>query len=398
MHSLLLFLTLFAAQTSRPASQPTTPKRGPAPAIVEDLKAPSLKRTGPEDPPEDGRLLRNSGVAGRFTEEGTNVDYAFESRAGEVSLFQLVSWGYSRGWQSTARIRVLDEAGLELATHTRAGGSRYEVFLAFEAPYEGVFHCELEASHKFYRYTLVRHSDFPAHYGQRIELGEADQSYAFLSDPAARVTFSVQLEANQEVSLRALNADPRARKNISSVRKTAILDGDSAPQSRTMMAEGPDPDPIRDWPMLNLRVLGESSSAGAKSHHASFTPKESGVYFVEVACQSRGEGGIIELLVDRNIQRSRVHGRIADKHGRPRSAVELNFYSEPDFEFIGSAITNGSGDYELSVPSGPYTVTLRNPGRALVSLRTNVFGPRELNAIYSKNAPVRPTSQPTMRE
>lgn len=388
MQAMLLFLLLFTLQASRPASQPSSTQDQPTPVILTDLKPPSLKRDGVEAPPEDGVIARNAGVAGRFTEEGTTVDYSFESRAGEVSLFQLASWGYARGWQSTARIRVLDEAGFELASRTRAGGTRCELFLAFEAPRDGVYHCELRATKEFYRYTLLRHSNFPASHGAQVDLGMVPRSYAFLSDSAARVVFSLQLKAGQETSFTAVNADPRARRAISAARAAVALAGGNAPLATEQ---------VHDWPTLAVRVLGQTETHKAISHHCSFTPTTTGTYLVEVFSQSQGEGGIFELKVDHGVVRHPVRGRIAGHSTEARAGVELRFFREPSFELRATTRTNEQGDYQTLVPSGSYTVTLQSEGRGPTSFRTKILGPRELNAIYSEAPIEAPTSRPTNR-
>lgn len=393
MKALLLLLGLFAAQSSRPTTRPMPTGDGPAPTEIENLKAPSLKRKGVEPPPEDGVLGRNSGVAGRFTEEGTDVDYTFEARAGEVSLFQLEAWGFSRGWQSTARIRILDEAGLELSSRTRAGGTRFELFFAFEAPYDGTFHCEVEAVKEYYRYTLIRHSDFPANFGERIELERGNHSYAFLADSASRMVFAVHLDAGQEALFTAINAGTRASRTIASVRESKAREGEALEEARM---EQPARAP-RDWPTLALRVIGATDSREAPSHYQSFTPDAAGVFLVEVWAEGQSEGGFFELLVERDVTTHAVRGHVANRIARARAGVELRFYREPAFELTAVAVTDDTGNYEAKLPTGAYTVTMRTKDTPLTSLRTNVLGPRDLNTIYSKRRARTPTSRPIKR-
>lgn len=393
MKTLLLLLGLFAAQSSRPTSRPAASGVGPAPAVIENLKAPSLKRGGVEPPPKDGLLQRNSGVAGRFTEEGTDVDYVFEARAGEVSLFQLEAWGFSRGWQSTTRMRILDDAGLELSAHTRAGGTRFESFFAFEAPYDGTFHCELKAIKEYYRYTLIRHSDFPASYGKRVELGNANHCYAFVANSTSRMVFAVQLEAGQETLFTVVNTGSRGDRAIASMRGSKAREGEPMEGTRmTSRTQAP-----RDWPTLALRVLGTADARQEPSHHQRFTPKTTGLFLVEVSCVGQSEGGIFEFLVERDITAHPVQGHVANRIARARAGVELRFYREPAFELTAVTTTNEDGDYETTLPAGAYTVTMRTEGSRTASLRTNILGPRELNAIYSNKRIPTPSSRPTMR-
>ncbi len=386
MYYLSLLLAIFVLQSSQPTSRPDEPTSGPSPAAFDDLRPPPWKREGVKPPPEDGFIGRNAGVADSLTEEGTDVAYTFLSRKGEVSLFQLSSWGFERGWQSTARLRVLDEAGFKLASRSRSGGGRYELFLAFEAPRDGTFRVELKAVKQSFRYTLARHSDFPANYGERIDLGRANRTFGFLADPAKRVTIQVQLEAGEEVSFKALNTDPIARDKYAEARAALATAGDSSSAAGPAMRGATDNAHQQDWPHLAVRVLGQPQVREGSPHYFSFVPEASGKYFVEVFSKSRGEGGFFQFEVQRAVQRHRVQGHVADRETRARDRVTLRFYREPDFELVASATTDADGNYQTQVPSGPYLITMQGEGLTLSSFRTNVLGPREINTIYSTNA------------
>lgn len=393
---LALLLTLFASQSSRPTSRPVEPRTGPQPADFSQLEPPSRSRRDAtkEVPPQDGTIGRNQGVGGRFLEEGTDVEYRFESKKGEVSLFMLSTWGFSRGWQSTAEIRVLDEAGFVLASRSRHGGTRYQVFLAFEAPRDGEFRCQLRAAKEHYRYTLARHSDFTPEFGSRAAIGTQEQSYGFVADAGKRVIFELELEAGRETSVEVVNAAPRTRR-IAAQKRSSQLGTGAIGQSPAMrktpiMDSGSD----QDWPALALRVIGQVEPLERSPHYLRFTPEKTGVYQVEVFCRNQGDGGIFELLIDRDLDVHAVSGHVADKQARARGEVELRFYREPDLGLAATAKSDAKGNFTAAVPDGAYTITMHREGFASKSLRTNILSDRELNTIYATNS-IAPTSRLT---
>ena len=82
------------------------------------------------------------------------------SCSGELSLLDLATWGYARSWRSKASIRILDARGRVLFATHRSGETAYRRFVPFVAPRDGHYRYQLVSDEEFFRYTLVRHSDY----------------------------------------------------------------------------------------------------------------------------------------------------------------------------------------------------------------------------------------------
>lgn len=406
MRLLLLLLALPLAQESRPTSRPVDRPGGeyaprasaddPRPAEIPTPVAPPIPRGEEQDTPDDERLGPNSAVVGRFTAQGQDVDYTFQAAQGETSLFELATWGNARGWQSAVLVRILDEAGFELARTRRSGGATYRQFTAFTAPHDGVFHYRLSAEEQYCRYTLVRHTDFRAPVAGTAEpFGERGQVHGYLADGGDRRRFRFDLEAGDEVGLRVSPGNELARKERRNHFRTQaarpVLPGFAAPTSRpTERGESMRGERMRgagdggsDFPKLALQVFaGDGRPIGSSSHFVMFRAPSSGSFEVEVRASGRGQGGLFYVDLFRSIEKHEVQGHVGDEDDDSLADVRLLFMVEPDFELVATARTDEDGLYRTRVPAGSYSVFLRGEGRELQRIRTTVHGPRELNTIY----------------
>ncbi len=201
----------------------------PRPAL-DEIPVPPGRTTPPEgrEPaPLPRGLDRNDFVADRFTAPGQSVEYAFEARAGELSILEIATWGYQRSWNSVMAVRILGPDGRRLAAARRAGETAYRCFLPFAAPEDGVYRVVLESVEEFFRYTLVRHSDYPAATGAPV--GFAERAVAtddgrevfrgYLASPDDTRRVRLDVEAGEELALSVLNDHPMGRRQKEIARK-----------------------------------------------------------------------------------------------------------------------------------------------------------------------------------
>ena len=385
----------------------------PAPRIVDERpspmevpRIPPLQIEGEPAPPATRPLARNLALVDRFTAEGQSVRYPFEARQGELSIFELACLGYARGWQATAGVRLLDGAGVELVALERSGGASFRKFLAFVAPADGTYELELRAAAQYFRYSLQRHSDYVSRApGSVLAFGQRDALHGWLADADDAATYALQLTAGQEVLLAVRNTQEQARRQMRTQRRRQPwevvrrrergLAGAGAPAGeapeRMSRAMNEAMGPMRDrrgggstYPRLVLELARGGTPLTPRAPSTLFTAPETGTYHLTVRATGGGEGGLFDLVLEREVAKSTVHGVVADAEDEPVAGVTLHFLREPELDYLGRALTDESGAYRIALPPGPYTVLLdggRLDGVRPQSLRAEIRGERELNAI-----------------
>ena len=384
----------------------------PAPVIQPEVPPTSMAR-----PPASVRLERDRHVAGRFTEAGQRVEYPFEARAGELSLFDLGNWGLSRGWSSTVELRVLGPADEELLSTSRAGGTVFREFEAFVAPADGRYRLEVSAPDAPFRFTLVRHSGFrPRPAGAVLPFGEAPFVHGYLADAEDDATYEVALEAGVPVLLRAALTHPQGEKQArvqrgrQPLRVTLGLALEDVPargapsmggrvrgeergggEAMDEAARRARRDAgLRSFPSLAVRVEGPADPEDASRavlasgrHAALLVPASDGLHRLTVYARSKGEGGLFDLSIERAPALVDVTGFVGDADDDPVAGITVHLLLEPGFDPVASTESDAEGGWRASVPPGPYTVLLRRGGDGPVErLQTHVEEARELNAIW----------------
>lgn len=368
-----------------PVERPKAPGRGKAEIIVV---------------PSAGELGRDAAIADRFTAEGQKVTYLLRAREGELSLLTLDTLGFARGWQSGARVRILNsKTGEVLSDRTREGGTVYRMFLPFEAPEQGLFQVELSCPKQFYRYVLTRNSQFRTRGEIPIAIGERRGLHGYLSNPKTDVArYSLQLAENQEVLLNVLSDETPARQEDYGKRQKAadsghldLLRGERMPAvpnaKRGGAARGAT---LGDHPDFFLRVLSEGTELVPPTPFSRFRAPKAGTFIVEVLSNTPGEGGFFELGVDHAPNMVAGTGFVDDAEGDPVAGIELQFFREPGLDFLGRTTTNDEGQWTLQLPAAPYTVFLQARSGGRMNVRTTVDAGRETNFIFGgkTNAPM----------
>src|SRR5690606_24644445 len=126
----------------------------------------------------------------------------FESRMGEVSIFELSAAGYARGWSMEAALRVLGTNGDILAERYETGGALMRCTLAFTAPREGTFELEVDAVREYFRYGLVRQSSYAARAAEPVELAAHERVHGWLAGDDDVMRFRVPTRAGESLTLR----------------------------------------------------------------------------------------------------------------------------------------------------------------------------------------------------
>ena len=433
-------LVLLAAFGIAQEAGPILPFEGdPQPAHWDGVGAPGANLEGEPQAPEPGHLERDGSASDRFEAEGQKVEYSFEARAGELSLFELTTLSYERGAQATSVMRVLDESGQELARSRQSGGEAFNDFFEFVAPEDGDYRLRLRTQRSFFRYALVRHSGFQPHVAQaRYEIGARERLFDYLAGSGDAVRYRVELAAGQELSLRALNLGEPARIVARAARRSALEAGASGGMmgmgSMGAMGGGrsarrtAEPDAGRMQPDAGRMKKGgrsagrgragrggmsdrEGAAAGPRSqvprlqvslwkddkrvasapsdaaHFLRVPIDEAGVYEVRVeasgGAEGQDEGGIFELELARDVPAVEVGGSVADGEGASLGGMVLRFLREPELDATALVRTAEDGAWQAQLPPGEYFVMVmpRGPGD-VHRLRTVIDGSRELHLIY----------------
>jgi hypothetical protein len=362
----------------------------PAPAFPEDPRAPGPAREGKEVPaPAGGRIEPDSFVGDRFLAQGQRAAYEFEAQAGEFSLFELVTYGYERGWQSEAELTILDPAGKVLAVRRKGGGTVYRLVVPFTAPADGTYRIDLVAREQYFRYTIVRNVHlYPHEQGACYDLGSRSHVFDHLAEGTEEVRYALDVRAGEAIGLRVVPASPALRVPCRLERRAAIQGGEGA--DAVMAAE--DPTAMRSgggmrgggggsWtPVLDVRLDGEP--LGPEGHYVSFVAPRAARVELLVRARSQKEGGIYELEIERSVPLQPVHGSVSDRDGDALAGRLVDFYREPELDLVATTTSGADGSYAAKVPAGDYTIRVRSTGEAPPTcVQAKIEADRELHLI-----------------
>ncbi len=392
---LLLSLLATTALATPPRSEDD-----PRPSPAERPEPPKRVIEGERTPPAAQLLARDQALSDRFTEEGQTVRYQFAARRGELSLFELDTFGFERGWSSAASVRILDSAGKLITGRVREGQSVYHVFVPFEAPADGLYLLELGATRQYYRYVLVRHSQFAPHGDAPVPIGDRELVYGWIGTPRDKMSYSLDLTAGAEVdptvrcvSQKGRAAHPAQRLRAAEEHDLGYLRGEprELPQSRpstSPAARGTDPADHPDF-VVSIEFPQTGTANTPLNPYTSFVAPTTGRYLVRVADRegAGNEGGLFELRIDRAPERVQAHGFVDDGAGDPVAGVTLQFFREPDLDHAGTVVTDDEGAWALRAPAGSYMVFLGMPGGSITEVRTTLLEDREMNFLYGPPPP-----------
>ena len=372
------------------------PHRGPSP--LDPASVPAIRNRGGEvvrgPAPAAGALGRDQTVGDSFGDEGQRVAYAFEAEEGELSLFEMECWGFSRGWSSVAGVRILDEEGTLHLERELGGGPRYGGFVAFRAPRAATYSLELSSRLAWYRYNLVRHSGFQVQLPhERYQLApEQDLAHGYLARGGESMRYALPVSAGERVVVtiehpRRFHQHPMNRgretkleRALSDAHRDAPdLDGASRVNERSRATDGDAPRP--QWA---LRVVGERAPTRSRAPRLDHVAREDGLLAFDVVSSGLSEGAIFVLRIERSPQLHAVTGRVGDEEDEPVEGARLVFLLEPSLAEVAEAVTDAEGEYALELPTGDYSVLLVGGTRASMErVRTRVEGERELHLVRS---------------
>jgi hypothetical protein len=379
-------------------------------ATPSNLKLPGVpEHSLPGDPAQPRKLERDGVIADRFTAPDQSVAYTFDSKAGELSLFELGCWGYARGWHCAARMRVLDGAGETIADLHSAGKVLFHPFLAFTAPSDGAYTLELSGEDQFFRFILVRQSSYSDRSADSsVALGAAETVHSYLKDAHDSARFSFELAPGEEVAIKVqgereeartesrakVRERSRAASTAGAMMGAAAGDMQRAVDEDAMVAkEGRGAVVARMllYPPLALevRVDGKlvadgSPFARAKSDRASrcdvrvHVSNAPGLQYAATG----DVGGLFELQRHASPAKLALHGVVVGSNDEPLSGVELAFLADPDGDEWARTTTNAKGEYSAAVPAGDYLVMLARTGGATYDLRVGITEARELDLLW----------------
>jgi len=377
-----------------------------------------MQREPDDPPPADHSLARDGAIADRFVAEGQTVDYTFESSKGELSLFELSTMGFARGWESAATLQVLSEDGRLLTSTFRDGGSVYWMFQRFVAPSDGRFVLRLIASRECYRYVLVRHSGYRNHQPNDVLLTHDEEIvYGYLSDVDDRVTYAIPVAEGETIGVQVVPTNEPERKRLRAQRskrlKAQLTEGGDGPtmSARSMRASRAGATrtsrPLTQPEFVvttafgsnagGFAAIGDRESSGhlgaLQSHYlvatgrAQANPTVTTPYptqvLIEVSAAGGRDGGLFQVRIERERQMSSITGFVDNPEGDPAPGVTLSFLREPELDPVGTATTAADGSYSLSVPAGDYTIVVRDEGPLPPqTTHAGLEADQELNLIY----------------
>jgi len=394
------------------ASGPTTadglrlvPYEGPTgPAGLAEMPKPrAIPSRERGDAPRDGYLQPDGTIAERFTSEGEHVSYRFDARAGEASLFELACLGFSRGWQSSASVRIVDSNGDELYSRVRDGGASYDVFTVFVAPRDGTYRFELGAQDEYFRFTLVRHASLPPNDpAARVDVGDAERAYGYLADERDRARFALSLDQGEAAFVTVGPVRENHVKRLARARENAL---DQALAARThdalpdlegmLVADRTDElsnGELPSTPLLHLERPGDARR-DAQAALLALPAGEARTARIDVVADGPSEGGLFALDVWRAPETRGVGIRVGDRDDDPVPGIEIALLHRPTLTAIARATTGADGRCELDAPPGEYAV-LYFAGAGTRLARVDAIVPAtdddasafELNLVYETRA------------
>lgn len=404
-------------------TEPIPPSTGPLvidtldqPRSTRAPRAPGMQRELDDPPPENGALARDGAIADRFVAEGQAVDYAFESNKGELSLFELSTMGFARGWESAATLQVLSEDGGLLSSAFRDGGSVYWMFQPFVAPATGRYILRLIASRECYRYVLVRHSGYRDHQPDDVLLTHDQETvYGYLSNVDDRVTYAIPVADGETIGVQVVPTNEPDRKRLRAQRSKRLKaelaaassgDGEATMSARSMRASRAGASRSQARPLTQPDLIVTTTlrpdhaldhtfrpSTESTSHYLEATGNSQVVptletsyptqVLIQVAAAGGRDGGLFELRIERARQMSTITGFVDNPDGDPAPGVTLSFLREPELDPVDTVTTSSDGSYSLLVPAGDYTIVVRDDGPLPAqTTHAGLDTDQELNLIY----------------
>lgn len=347
------------------------------PAGVPLPPLPSTERAEPHQSPPAGEIGRDGGLSERFTAAGQRTRYAFASRAGELSLFELAATGFARGWKAAASLSVLDERGSVLATADGAGAVQFRVLLAFEAPAEGRYTLEVVPTEEYFRYQLVRHSSYvsPAVLGV-ADVGLRERVHTWLAARPASTRFRVPVHAGEELVVRVEATRDEAREERRRQRESELGGAAEAMMGggRTRMAAVSERGSGAIFGGATLVVDNAPGMVQRGPTLARLLPERDGWLDLALLPDS-DKVALVDLVVERKPALVEVSGAVidADDAGVPRLALE--FLREPDLDVWCTTTTGAEGVWSARLPLGDWRVRVRRGDAPPTVLRLGVSGP-----------------------
>jgi hypothetical protein len=374
-NSVLLALSLLAA----PQADGALDAR-PAGVPLPDM--PGLERSEPYVPPPGGELVRDGALADRFTAAGQSTRYTFEARAGELSIFELATTGFARGWLAAADLRVLDGQGRVLATAHDGGEAQFRVLLPFLAEADGSYALEIEPTLEYFRYQIVRHSSYgsPAARGA-LDVGARARVHTWLGPAPSAVRLRVPVRAGEELVVRVEGTREEAREERRKQRELELGGGEAAmgmgmggPRMRMTPAErGP------TEPVFATARLVTAAAPGLVQQGATLTRLEPAADgWLDLALLAEGDQpALVDLVVERAPERVPVSGALIDADDEGLSGLELEFLREPDLDVWATTTSGADGAWSARLPIGDWRVRVRRGDAPPTVLRVGVSGPTQ---------------------
>ncbi|MCE9595111.1 MAG: carboxypeptidase-like regulatory domain-containing protein [Planctomycetes bacterium] len=322
------------------------------------------------EPPRDGELARNGGIVGLFGAEGQTARYAFDARAGETCSLDLASFGNARGWRSTARVRVLDPDGREVAACERSGPTLYHVITNFVAARDGRHVYELGAASNVFRYRLTfRVGRWHRGFGAVDALGLRERVIGCLLDDGDRARYSLELGAGEEATVALTNFEEDARVE----RRTSNTPGGRDAMFGSCV-----------YPGFELATRGAADIVAAGPRFVRLVGRGGAVEFT-VSASGRTDGGLFVLDVARAPRTHPVGGVVIDGADRELGGVGLTFLRLDDREPWAKTTTDADGRYRVDLAPGRYEIALDHDGRRQLA-STQVVGERTLDLLFAPAA------------
>lgn len=338
----------------------------PGDAKISIAPLPPPDRPPPDRMPLPGRLERNASVADRFGVPAQRVQYAFECEAGELSLLALETWGYARGWRSTARLRVLDAEGDVLADAVREGPSVYYHLVPFVAPAKGSYRCELAAEAQCYRYRITRLSGLRARTAGEIErLGRLERVKSYLASGSDVARYAVDLEAGEEIALKAMNADEAGRTERRAVNPPRLGAGSLGGFV---------------YPTFELEVALDGVVVVPRCRSVFLRAPRKGTYVVAVSAVVEGSGGLFDLEARRRVHKIPLRGHVLDRDDAPIADALVTVLHGIDRDPVGAVRTDRDGSWAIDVPPGRLRLRVERDAIS-AEIDAVVDTPRELDLV-----------------
>ena len=310
-------------------------------------------------------IERDVALVDRFTAMGQRVAYPFEMQAGELALFEVHAAGYARGWNMGASMRVLGPDGAPLAELASKSGVQLKGLLPFTAPAAGTYALELGSTEQYFRYALVRHSQYAARAEAPLDVGERELVHSWVGPEGDSARFSVPVRAGERLAISVLATRPEAQAEERRLRSVASADPNMAGMRWAMEGDAQERrrGAGRLYSELRLAPNGAEAPIETGNGFLLFGPAENdGRREVSVSVGPGQQGALFDLIVQRDVPLCAVQGTVVDADDDPLEGVTVRLLLEPDLQAWGSTRTDANGAWALNVPPGEYRAELRRPG------------------------------------